>query len=126
MVQLYIQFRSRRPGSFGTSALGQAMEWCTRTWLRFTCLLGSILFGLLALFSSMPLEHRVAMLALAPVASVFYWYVFLFLLLISRYLGRWGGILANLLILYFYLFSRLVVQTPPAVYLPLTRGGSSV
>jgi hypothetical protein len=57
----------------------------------------------------------------APLAAVFYWYVFLFLLLVRRYMGRFGTVFAHLLIIYFFLFSRFVAQLPPSIYLPLTK-----
>lgn len=123
MVELYLQFRSRQAGSFGNRPVGQILECVTETWLRFTCLVFSVLIVLIALSSKMPADQKILAVVFAPVAAVVYWYIFLFLLLISRYLGRFGTIYAHCLVIYFYLFSRLVVQPPPGIYLPLTRGG---
>lgn len=126
MVELYLQFRSRKPGTFGNSLVGQALEIVTATWLRFTCLLMSIGIIAIALSSNLPFDQKLLMVVFSPIAAIFYWYVFLFLLLISRYLGKFGTVLAHVLIIYFYVFSRCVVQSPPGVYLPLTRGGPRI
>ncbi len=100
MIELQITFRSRRPGSFGASALGRALELVTATWLRFTCLLVSTLIVTLALTCNIPQ---------------------LILLLLCRFLGVSGQIFANILIIYFFVFSRLIVQEPPKLWLPITR-----
>jgi len=61
------------------------------------------------------------MIILAPIGATMYWYLFLFLLLISEYLGTVGRVLSRVLVVYFYIFSRLIVQPPPLVSLPLTK-----
>jgi hypothetical protein len=118
-VELQIEFTSRKPGSFGLSPFGRTLEWVTRTWLRFTCFLFSAGIALIALSSPMPVSEKFVLIVFAPVAALVYWYMFLFLLLICRYLGRFGRVFAHVLIIYFFLFSRLVVQPPPKVWLPL-------
>jgi hypothetical protein len=40
--------------------------------------------------------------------------------LICRYLGTFGRVFAHVLVIYFFLFSRLVVRPPPKLWLPLT------
>ena len=122
MVRLYIRFASRRAGSFGDdNPIAKVLEWFTTTWLRFTCLLVTGLLFVVVPFSNIPPSGKIALCIGAPVAAIFYWYVFLFLLLISEYLGKSGIVLSRVLIIYFYLFSRLVVQEPPLVGLGLTR-----
>jgi hypothetical protein len=121
MVQLHLRFRSRRAGSFGSSPVGKVFEWLTATWLRFSCLMLCIIISLIAVFSDLPAGQQLAMILLSPIGGIFYWYVFLFLLLVSEYMGTFGIVLSRVLIIYFYLFSRLIVQRPPPVSLPLTR-----
>jgi hypothetical protein len=119
-VELQIEFTSRRPGSFGLGIAGRTMEWLTTTWFRFTCLAISAIIIMAALSANMPFSSRIALIVFAPIAATFYWFAFLFLLLICRYLGTFGRVFANVLVIYFYLFSRLVVQPPPKLWLPLT------
>jgi hypothetical protein len=121
MVKLSIKFSSRRPGSFGNSSVGRVMEWLTTTWLRFTCSLFSGLIIVLVLFSNIPAGEKIPLILGAPFVAIVYWYMFLFLLLISEYLGKYGVILSRVLIIYYYLFSRLVVHEPPIVGLGLTH-----
>ena len=121
MVQLYIKFRNRRRGSFGTSGFGRLAEWLTTTWLRFTCCIFSFLIIAIAPAANLPLSGKLAMIILAPIGATMYWYLFLFLLLISEYLGTVGRVLSRVLVVYFYIFSRLIVQPPPLVSLPLTK-----
>lgn len=118
-MELQIEFTSRKPGSFGHSPVGRTFEWITTTWLRFTCFLFCMIITLMALASPMPASEKFMLILFAPFVALVYWYMFLFLLLICRYLGRFGRILAHVLIIYFFLFSRLVVQHPPKVWLPL-------
>jgi hypothetical protein len=122
-MELQIEFASRKPGSFGGSRIGLAMEWVTRTWLRFTCLLFSAIIIIAVLPSNIPSSDKLPLIIFAPLAAVIYWYMFLFLLLICRYLGLFGRILAHVLVIYFFLFSRLIVQHPPKVWLPLISDG---
>lgn len=124
VVQLYVAFRSRKSGSFGSSISGNILEFCTKTWARFTCVLMFAFIALPVLFSNLPSGQKLSIVAAAPIAALIYWYAFLLLLLLCRYMGPFGIIFANLLLIYFYLFSRLIVQPPPGVYLPLTRGGA--
>lgn len=121
MVQLFIKFKSRRSGSFGNSQIGRVIEWLTTTWLRFTCLIFSILIIAIAPLANLPPNDKLMMVIFAPIGAVMYWYVLLFLLLASEYLGTFGKVLSRVLVIYFYLFSRLVVQRPPLVSLPLTK-----
>lgn len=120
-MELQIEFASRKPGSFGSSPLGLALEWITKTWLRFTCLLISAIVIIAVLSSNIPPSDKLPFIIFAPLAAVMYWYMFLFLLLICRYLGLFGRVLAHFLVIYFFLFSRLIVQHPPKVWLPLIR-----
>lgn len=121
MVDLHIKFKSRRPGTFGSSPVGKFAEWVTTTWLRFTCTLFTALFVTLALASSIPPADKLTTLAVAPVAALMLWYFFLFSILLCEYLGTFGKLLSRLLVVYFYLFSWLVVQHPPTVDLGLTK-----
>jgi hypothetical protein len=121
MVQLYFRFQCRRRGSFGPSTVGRIAEWITTTWLRFTCVVFSILIIAVAPLANLPSNDKMIMVIFAPIGAVMYWYIFLFLLLISEYLGTFGKVLSRVLVIYFYLCSRLVVQRPPIVSLPLTR-----
>jgi hypothetical protein len=120
-VQLYISFRSRRAGSFGVSSAGRVAEWITTTWLRFTCALFVLLLAVFVGFSPAPLGQKVMLILLSPVAALFYWYGLLFCLLICRFLGMFGLVFAHILVIYFYLFSALIVQSPPTIALRLTR-----
>ncbi len=96
-------------------------EWLTTTWLRFTVLLFSCVFWAVALSASMPLGSKAIFVLGAPIAGVVYYYLFLLLILVCEYLGSFGLVFSRLLIVYFYVFSRLVVQSPPIVSLPLTK-----
>lgn len=118
-MDLQIKFASRKAGSFGTSPVGKVAEWATTTWLRFTCLLFTIPIIVFAVPSNLPIAEKAALVLLAPLISLIYWYIFLFLILICRYLGLAGRLLAHLLVIYFYLFAWLIVQNPPYVHLPL-------
>jgi hypothetical protein len=122
MVQLYLKFQSRRPGSFGTSSAGRFAEWITTTWLRFTCLLFVIaLCSTISILPNIPISQKLTLVLASPIAAIFYWYFFLLCLLVCRYLGTFGKVLAHVLIVYFYLFSRFVVQKPPIVTLSLAK-----
>lgn len=121
MVQLYFKFHSRRRGSFGTSPVGRIAEWVTTTWLRFTCLMFSILIIAIFPLANLPPNDKLVMVVFAPIGAAVYWYVLLFLLLVSEYLGTFGKVLSRVLVVYFYVFSRLIVQRPPIVSLPLTK-----
>jgi hypothetical protein len=83
-------------------------------------MLFSVLIILGVAFSNIPSSDKIPLIMFAPVFAVVYWYQFLFLLLICRYLGVFGRILAHVLVVYFFLFSRLIVQQPPRIELPLT------
>ena len=72
------------------------------------------------LLSNLPAPEKLGLVLLSPLIAIFYWYIFLVLLLFCRYLGLFGRVLAHILIIYFFLFSRLIVQHPPKVWLPLT------
>jgi hypothetical protein len=120
-VQIFLKFPSRRPGSLGTSQVGRVAEWITATWLRFTCTLFVLAIVLVVVFSNAPASEKLMLIVLSPLAALFYWYALLFSLLICRYLGTFGIILAHVLVIYFYMFSGLVVQRPPSVALRLTR-----
>jgi len=120
-MELQIKFATRTAGSFGTSPAGLVMEWITKTWLRFTCCLLSAVIVLIALSSGAPASEKLTLIVLAPVMSIVYWYMLLFMLLLCQYLGLVGRVLAHVLVIYFFLFSRLVVQQSPKVELPLTK-----
>lgn len=122
-MELQIEFTSRKPGSFGGSPIGLAMEWITKTWLRFTSLLLSAIIIIIVLHSNEPPSDKLHLIVSAPLLAVIYWYMLLFLLFICRYLGLFGRIFAHVLVIYFFLFSRLVVQHPPKVWLPLISDG---
>jgi hypothetical protein len=121
MVELQITFSSRTPGSFGNTAAGRIAEWLTKTWLRFTCALISSMIIIVVLVSQLPLSEKVPLLLSAPIIAVIYWYMFLCLLLVCRYLGWVGRVFGSALVIYFFLFSRFVVQRPPKVWLPLMK-----
>ena len=119
MLGLQIKFSSRTAGSFGNSRSGKLFEWLTRTWLKFTCVLFSAAIMTIVAVSQLRMPDKLLLVVLAPLFAIVYWYVFLFLLLICRHIGLFGRILAHVLIIYFFLFSRLIVQEPPKVWLPL-------
>jgi hypothetical protein len=122
MIQLYLKFESRRAGSFGRSQTGRFAEWITATWFRFTCtFFTAILSVVVSLIPSIPFSQKAVLVLVSPIAAIFYWYSFLLCLLICRYLGTFGKVLAHVLIVYFYLFSRLIVQRPPIVTLGLVK-----
>jgi hypothetical protein len=75
----------------------------------------------IALLAELPLSQKFALVLIAPFGAILYWYTFLFMLLVSEYLGTYGIVLSRVLVIYYYLFSRLVVQEPPVVSLSLTR-----
>lgn len=120
MVQLYFKFRSRPRGSFGTSPVGRVAEWITTTWLRFTCFLIVSIIVILVSPSNLATDQKALIILASPVFAIFYWYGLLFCILISRYLGIFGRVFANVLVIYIYLFSRLIAQRPPIVGLGLT------
>jgi hypothetical protein len=122
MIQLYLKFESRKSGSFGRSRVGRSAEWITTTWFRFTCALFVVIFSLcLSPIPTISSSQKIALVLVSPIAAVFYWYSFLLCLLVCRYLGAFGKVLAHVLIVYFYLFSRLIVQQPPIVTLGLAK-----
>jgi hypothetical protein len=120
MIDLQITFSSRRPGSFGSGPFGNVLEWWTTNWFRFTCLLVSAFITIGGLSSKLPASEKVFIITLAPVLATMTWGAFLLVLLFCRYLGTFGQVFAHLLIIYFFLFSRLVVQHPPKLWLPIT------
>lgn len=121
MVGLHIRFKNRHRGSFAGSKLGNFFEWVTATWLRFTCMWLSSFIVIMVLISTLPPAEKIMSIIVAPLISAICWYVFLFLLLICKYLGTFGKFLAHGLVVYFFLFSRFIVQAPPIVDLSLTR-----
>lgn len=120
-MQIHLNFRSRRPGSFGPSPLGRLAESVTLTWLRFTCTLFTLLIGAAAVLSSAPLTDKAMLIVAAPIGALAFWCALLLCLLVCRYLGVAGRILAHVLVIYFCVFSRLIVQSPPTLLLRLTR-----
>jgi sterol desaturase/sphingolipid hydroxylase (fatty acid hydroxylase superfamily) len=120
-VRVHLSFRSRRAGSFGTSSIGRVAEWVTTTWLRFTCALFVVVIVLVAILSPMAAGQKLMLIVFAPIAALFYWYGLLVCLLICRFLGTFGAVLAHILVIYLYIFSALVVQPPPTIDLRLTR-----
>jgi hypothetical protein len=121
MIDLHIKFRSRTAGSFGRTPVGRLGEWVTATWFRFTCLLFTGIFVLVVLASSMTANERLIAIAASPLLAILSWYCLLLCILLSAHLGIVGKVLSRVLVLYFYLFSRLVVQPPPGVDLRLTE-----
>jgi hypothetical protein len=119
MTALQISFQSRKQGSFGGSPSGQIVEWITTTWLRFTCSLFSIIIIGVVASSHLPGENKVGVIFAAPLMALVCWYSVLFILLVCRHLGMVGRVLSLVIVIYFFLFSRLVVQPPPRVWLPL-------
>ncbi|MEA2689721.1 MAG: hypothetical protein QOD51_2328 [Candidatus Eremiobacteraeota bacterium] len=101
--------------------MGRAAEWLTTTWLRFTCALLTVFIVLIVALSNVPAGEKLGLFVLAPLGALFFWYAFLFCLLICRFTGLFGVLFANLLVIYFYTWSGLVVQPPPTVALRLTR-----
>jgi hypothetical protein len=84
-------------------------------------LLVTLVVFLLVAFQTASFGQKIGVVLLAPLGGAIYWYVFLFLLLISEYLGTFGIVLSRVLVLYFFLFSRFVAERPPLVSLPLTK-----
>src|SRR5262245_12108229 len=104
VIGLQIKFRSRTSGSFGRSPVGRTMEWITQTWLRFTCALISAITIVIVFSADAPAENKISMIVLSPLLAIFWWYLFLLLILLCRYLGAFGKVLANVLVVYFFLF----------------------
>ena len=121
MVELHIKFKSRQQGTFGNSPVGRTAEWLTTTWVRFTCSLIVILVVAVTLASNLPPNVKLNTILVSPIVAVLCWHAFLFLILVSEYLGVFGKVLSRILVLYFYLFSRLIVQQPPMTVLGLTK-----
>ena len=120
-MHIHVKFSCRRAGSFGTSPFGRVAEWITATWLRFTCTLFTLVIEAIVVLSASPAREKVWLMLTAPIGAIFAWYALLFCLLVCRNLGTFGRILANALVIYFYVFSNLIVQRPPTVVLRLTR-----
>jgi hypothetical protein len=118
-VDLSLTLKSRRVGSFGTSPLGRLLEWLTLIWWRFTCALIAVPIAI-GLSTSLPADQKLGLVIASPLLALTYWYLLLLTLLVCRALGRPGRILAHLVVVYFFLFSRFVVQGPPAILLHLT------
>ena len=120
-MHIHVKFGSRRAGSFGMSAPGRVAEWITTTWLRFTCALFTVAIVAIVSLSDISLRQKMLLDVTAPIGALFAWFALLFCLLVCRNLGLFGKILANALVIYFYVFSNLIVQRPPTVALRLTR-----
>ena len=121
MIDLQITFTSRQRGSLAHLPAGTMLEFLTKTWLRFTCALIVVFVAAVVTVSPLQPGEKFGLIVASPVFAIAFWYTLLSCLLVCRYLGSLGQVLAHLLIVYFFLFSRFVVQRPPKVWLPLTR-----
>jgi hypothetical protein len=121
MIDLQITFTSRPAGSLVSLPGGAMLEFLTQTWLRFTCALVVTCVAIIVIVSPLPPGEKFGLIMTSPIFALAFWYALLGCLLVCRYLGFFGQVLAHLLIICFFLFSRFVVQRPPKVWLPLTR-----
>lgn len=97
------------------------MEWITATWARWTCTLLTLLFLIPTVLSDKPAADMAIEIAAIPFISIVIWYSILVMLLISRHLGVIGVALSAVVIVYFFMFSKFVVQSHPKIFLPLTK-----
>ena len=121
MLELHYDFPNRKSGSFGTSAIGRFFEWWTTTWKRFTVLIFSVIIAVLLGISPELGPERFIIIVFSPLAGLLYWYIFSIILLFSRHLGILGFIIAHILIIYYAIFSRVVVQKAPILDLPVSE-----
>jgi hypothetical protein len=121
MIELHIKFANRQQGAYGKSLLGRTAEWITTTWLRFSCTLFTVIAWAIILSSNLSPNEKFHAFLIAPILAIARWYFLLLCVLLCKYLGTFGKIFAHVLVIYFYLFSRLIVQRSPTVDLGLTR-----
>ena len=122
---LHHKLPHRTAGAFGSSLPGQAAEWLTTSWLRFESSLVWILILWVTVATPWPnLITGLAMLLMSPLAAVFMlftlkgagWVIYLVpITLFSQVIG-WGRIA------FLWTFSRLVVEPPPDIEMPLWIG----
>jgi hypothetical protein len=94
------------------------LDWLTRTWFRFNILLLWIFLLFLIIAVPVPIEQKLGMLAISPIAAVlFYLSWFVFLLIVS-FIPVVKIAIGFLKLIYFRMFSRLVVQ-PIRVAMPV-------
>ncbi|HEV7658219.1 MAG TPA: hypothetical protein VGO55_00080 [Allosphingosinicella sp.] len=116
---LHYHLPARRPGSFGSSAIGRVAESATLTWFRFELVLAwlaVVIFSLAIPWSSFGAAALVLMtspitaLALVVLLKLCGW-VFYFVPGMGKLWG-WGRVI------FLRAFSRLVAQPAPVIELP--------
>lgn len=121
VIELQVKFRSRSSGSFGSGPIGIAAEWLTATWMRFTTFLASLTIVMATIAVNMPLQDKILVVVSAPIGGLMCWFLLLVFMLYSKSLGLLGRLFARTVVIYFFLFSRLVVQPPPMIEIELSR-----
>jgi hypothetical protein len=110
---------NRRSGSFGSSVLGQTMEWTTATWLRFKFAILCMIFIVVALSVGGRALERLEFLLLSPFIAII---MLLFLKIfgvIVYFIPGPNRVFGWLRLLFFWTFSRLIVQQAPELDMPL-------
>jgi len=93
-------------------------DWMTRTWFRFNVLLAWLVMVLVVVAAPAPIGQKFGMLVVSPIAALFFyfaWYVFLTIVSFMPGIKIPFGFLK---LIYFRLFSRLIVQ-PISVEMPV-------
>ena len=115
---LHYRLRSRPVGSFGRSPLGRIAESVTLSWFRFEVFLLWMIV-VCAATSAQNMSSALLILIASPATALTLWvlikllgWIFYFIPAVGRFWG-WGRLL------FLTLFSRLIVQEPPGIDLPL-------
>lgn len=119
MAELHFHFQNRAAGSFGTGRMAAVAEWCTHSWKRFTIIVMSFLIVAPALLSHLHLAQKAALVIAAPALAIISWYFLLLIILVASTFGRFERLLSLLVVIYFFMFSRLVAQPAPLINLNL-------
>ena len=109
---------NRTRGSFASFPFGKVAEYLTLSWLRFNVSLLVVVVVSAALISPAPIETKLLQVALAvPAAFVIYPCV-LVAVLICSVIPIVKVPIGLMRVLYYIVFSRLVVQKSPRLYIP--------
>lgn len=115
---------SRKPGLYGTSVGGQALEWLTATWFRFGALVLWIPLVTIILASPLPAIEKLGLLLVSPIGACVYLLILRGAGFVLLFVPKIGAVIGWLRVGYYLAFSRLVCQQAPDISIPAWFGKS--
>ncbi len=117
--EFHIKFPHRNAGQLGTSTPAKIIDWITRKWWRFNVTSLACFIALMSLALSQRLDEMLIRLILSlPAALLIYpcWTITLVLMSFLPVVKYPVGIFR---VLYYKVFSRLIVEDAPSLSVPL-------